>query len=86
MSGEIGQVGRDRAPDRAQTDHRDACPLVRHCEIVPQRFPELALACARTPAEGISMLGYVTLGTNDFDRAAKFYDALLAEMGGMATS
>ena len=29
------------------------------------------------------MLGYVTLGTNDFDRDAKFYDALLAEMGGM---
>jgi len=27
------------------------------------------------------MIGYVTLGTNDFDRAAKFYDALLAEIG-----
>ena len=27
------------------------------------------------------MVGYVTLGTNDFDRAAKFYDALLAEVG-----
>ena len=27
------------------------------------------------------MIGYVTLGTNDFDRAAAFYDALLAEIG-----
>src|SRR3569833_750033 len=27
------------------------------------------------------MLGYVTLGTNDLARAAKFYDALTAEMG-----
>ena len=28
------------------------------------------------------MIGYVTLGTNDLERAAKFYDALLAEFGG----
>lgn len=27
------------------------------------------------------MIGYVTLGTNDIARAAKFYDALLAELG-----
>jgi catechol 2,3-dioxygenase-like lactoylglutathione lyase family enzyme len=27
------------------------------------------------------MIGYVTLGTNDFDRAVKFYDQLLAEIG-----
>jgi predicted lactoylglutathione lyase len=27
------------------------------------------------------MIGYVTLGTNDLDRGAKFYDALLAEIG-----
>ena len=27
------------------------------------------------------MIGYVTLGTNNIDRAAKFYDALLAELG-----
>lgn len=27
------------------------------------------------------MIGYVTLGTNDFERAAKFYDALLSVMG-----
>lgn len=27
------------------------------------------------------MIGYVTLGTNDFPRAAAFYDALLAELG-----
>jgi predicted lactoylglutathione lyase len=27
------------------------------------------------------MIGYVTLGTNDFDKAAEFYDALLAEIG-----
>jgi catechol 2,3-dioxygenase-like lactoylglutathione lyase family enzyme len=28
------------------------------------------------------MIGYVTVGTNDMQRAAKFYDALLAELGG----
>ena len=27
------------------------------------------------------MLGYVTLGTNDLPRAAKFYDAIAKEMG-----
>ncbi len=27
------------------------------------------------------MIGYVTLGTRDMDRAAAFYDALLAELG-----
>jgi predicted lactoylglutathione lyase len=27
------------------------------------------------------MIGYVTLGTNDLQRAAKFYDALLATIG-----
>jgi catechol 2,3-dioxygenase-like lactoylglutathione lyase family enzyme len=27
------------------------------------------------------MIGYVTLGTNDLDRATRFYDALLAEIG-----
>ena len=27
------------------------------------------------------MIGYTTLGTNDIKRAAKFYDALLAEFG-----
>ena len=27
------------------------------------------------------MIGYVTLGTNDLERAAGFYDALLAEIG-----
>ncbi len=27
------------------------------------------------------MIGYVTLGTNDLERAAQFYDALLAELG-----
>jgi predicted lactoylglutathione lyase len=28
-----------------------------------------------------SMIGYVTVGTNDLSRAAQFYDALAAEMG-----
>jgi len=28
------------------------------------------------------MIGYVTIGTNDLARAEKFYDALLAEIGG----
>lgn len=27
------------------------------------------------------MIGYITLGTNDLERARDFYDALLAEMG-----
>ncbi len=27
------------------------------------------------------MIGYVTLGSNDFERAKSFYDALLAELG-----
>lgn len=27
------------------------------------------------------MIGYITLGTNDLERAAKFYDALFAEIG-----
>ncbi|MFZ5836298.1 MAG: VOC family protein [Pseudomonadota bacterium] len=27
------------------------------------------------------MIGYVTLGTNDFAKAANFYDALLGELG-----
>ena len=27
------------------------------------------------------MIGYTTLGTNDIDRAAQFYDALFAEVG-----
>ena len=31
------------------------------------------------------MIGYVTLGTNDLPRAAAFYDALLAEIGGKRT-
>jgi len=33
------------------------------------------------PRGGTNMIGYVTLGTNDLDRAARFYDALLAEIG-----
>lgn len=31
------------------------------------------------------MIGYVTLGTNDMERAAKFYDALLALLGAKRT-
>ena len=31
--------------------------------------------------EGPSMIGYVTLGTNDLRRAQAFYDTLLSEMG-----
>ena len=27
------------------------------------------------------MIGYVTLGTNDLERAAKFYDGLLSALG-----
>ena len=28
------------------------------------------------------MIGYITLGTNDLQRAGQFYDELLAEIGG----
>lgn len=28
------------------------------------------------------MIGYVTVGTNDLERAGRFYDAIAAEMGG----
>lgn len=28
------------------------------------------------------MIGYITLGTNDIDKSAKFYDALLEPLGG----
>jgi catechol 2,3-dioxygenase-like lactoylglutathione lyase family enzyme len=31
------------------------------------------------------MLGYVTLGSNNYDKALAFYDALFAEMGGKRT-
>ena len=31
------------------------------------------------------MIGYVTIGTNDFPRAAKFYDELFASMGAKRT-
>lgn len=31
------------------------------------------------------MIGYVTLGSNDLKRAAKFYDTLLAEVGAKRT-
>lgn len=31
------------------------------------------------------MIGYVTLGTNDFAKAARFYDSLLAELGAQRT-
>jgi catechol 2,3-dioxygenase-like lactoylglutathione lyase family enzyme len=32
--------------------------------------------------EKTTMIGYVTLGTNNLERAGKFYDALLGELGG----
>ena len=28
------------------------------------------------------MVGYITIGTNDMERSARFYDALLGELGG----
>ena len=31
------------------------------------------------------MIGYATIGTNDLDRATKFYDAVLATLGGGRT-
>ena len=31
------------------------------------------------------MIGYITLGTNDLDRAASFYDALFEAIGGRRT-
>src|SRR5690242_18269985 len=40
-----------------------------------------SLAGSRTISE-IAMIGYVTLGSNDLDRARAFYSSLLAEIGG----
>lgn len=34
-----------------------------------------------TSRTGGALIGYVTLGTNDVNRAAAFYDAVLAEIG-----
>lgn len=31
------------------------------------------------------MIGYATIGTNDLERATKFYDAVLAPLGGQRT-
>ncbi len=31
------------------------------------------------------MIGYITLGTNDLEKAGQFYDALLAELGARRT-
>ena len=31
------------------------------------------------------MIGYVTLGTNDFEKSKAFYDTVLAELGGKRT-
>ena len=31
------------------------------------------------------MIGYATIGTNDLERATKFYDAVLAPLGGKRT-
>jgi catechol 2,3-dioxygenase-like lactoylglutathione lyase family enzyme len=40
------------------------------------------LPSPRTDNGARAMIGYVTLGTNDLPRATRFYDALLAEIGG----
>lgn len=40
---------------------------------------EVAISGAHT------MIGYVTLGTNDLERSKKFYDSVLSEMGGKRT-
>jgi predicted lactoylglutathione lyase len=51
-------------------------PTVGHC---------LTLAatadCEDLPRKDSQMIGYVTLGTNDMQRAAAFYDALLGVLG-----
>jgi len=56
---------------------------------------DLALTCSFNKHTGIKptrdrkraqiMIGYITLGTNNLERAAKFYDALLAELGAKRT-
>src|SRR5438477_649877 len=40
-----------------------------------------AITVAPVTPRSIAMIGYVTVGTNDLDRAAKFYDVLLAAVG-----
>ena len=39
------------------------------------------LPSTKSGKEGTTMIGYVTLGTNNLEKAAVFYDALLAELG-----
>jgi catechol 2,3-dioxygenase-like lactoylglutathione lyase family enzyme len=41
---------------------------------------------ARKTNKGSSMIGYVTLGTNDMPRAARFYDELLGVVGAKRTT
>jgi catechol 2,3-dioxygenase-like lactoylglutathione lyase family enzyme len=45
---------------------------------LPTRFVPFMF---RFPHGGWTMIGYVTLGTNDLARAARFYDAIAGEMG-----
>ena len=46
-------------------------------------FPGPAgLSGDETRRRGRTLIGYVTLGTNDFERAAQFYDSLLESIGG----
>src|SRR5665213_312265 len=33
----------------------------------------------------MAMIGYVTLGSNDFEKAKRFYDAVLEDLGGKRT-
>jgi predicted lactoylglutathione lyase len=41
----------------------------------------LILSALHSSEKEYTMIGYVTLGTNDMEKAARFYDALLSELG-----
>src|SRR4051812_34107707 len=50
------------------------------------RFPAgHPLGCPPDQRRGNVMIGYATIGTNDLERATKFYDAVLEPLGGKRT-
>jgi predicted lactoylglutathione lyase len=76
--------GAQLSPTRRLCRKPSAVREIRHDATDPA---PMAAATARDYARhpfhrSFAMIGYVTLGTNDLARAAAFYDALLAEIGG----
>ncbi len=43
---------------------------------------EVSDACLQQSEKGTEMIGYITIGTNDLERATAFYDSIFTDMGG----